>query len=152
MHWHRKCRSIPNCKYHAGIPLDQARKQSKGLQPQRPAGPSHGYGRCCGPMVMSAAASPPLGHVLHWPGKCCQNSVRATAWKGWGVATAQTQPFLQSELFKCPDPAEDGLSSVDPTARAESTPFRQLWAYTKGWALAQTSRPVPETDAARQLP
>lgn len=40
LHWHRKCPSIPNCKYHTGIPLDQARKQSKGLQPRGQQGPT----------------------------------------------------------------------------------------------------------------
>lgn len=81
--WHRKGPSIPNCKYHTAIPLGQARKQSNGLQTQKPAGPGYACGWCCGPMLTSAAVSPPLGHPAKIP-------VRPAGWRGWKVATVQT--------------------------------------------------------------
>lgn len=68
------------------------------------------------------------------------------------MATAQTQPFLQSVLSNCPHPPEGGPSSVAPNARVESTPFRPPRAYTKRWAPIQISWLVPEAYAMKQVP
>ena len=151
MHWHRKCPSTPNCKYHTGIPLGQARNQSKGLQPRRPAGPSRDCGWCWGRKLTPAAASSPLGHALHWAGSCCQTSVGTAGWKGWGEATAQTA-HLTSRAAKYSDSAKGRLGSVHLTAGAEGAYSRPPRAYTRAWAPAQTGRLVAEAHAGEQLP
>lgn len=153
LHWHRKCPSIPNCKYHTGIPLDQARKQSKGLQSQRPAGPSHGYSQCCGPHA-------DVRSCLSFTQTCFCIGLGSAAKILSGLQAGEAEewplhrpsPSCKSGLSKCPDPAEDQLGSADPNARAESTPFRLPWAYKEGWDPTQITRLVPEAHAMRQLP
>lgn len=104
LHWHRNHPSGPNCKYHSGIPLDQARKQSKGLQPRGQQGPG-----------VTAAVAWPRADV----GSCLSSTWTSSA-LGWELLPKSCQgcrPEKRLGSGHCTDPA---LLAVQPFPSAQT--------------------------------
>lgn len=142
LHWHGKRPSVPNCKYHTGVP-GQARNKAKGSS------------------TRGQRAQAWLRLVLRPHADVC--SCRVSTWtcsaSGWELLPEFCQGCGLEMLGSshCTDPAHlprlswHRLSSGDLTAGAEGTPLDPMDLHKRRDAM-QTRWPAAEAYMVEQLP